>query len=168
MSEFDKECTDLTSVHGELRKMECLHPWSDERYKNTTSPWDLSGMYKLTFADGAEVTVGSLYSYAITQGSFWFFSDTTDKVDSVFAREDRALAYFASRAETLVKDSEGNCELPSQADADKILTGLDVPFEALEYGCETAAKNANALAEKWLKQGLVKKAEDGRGLVIAR
>ena len=166
MSEFDQNCADLTLVHGELLAMECLHPWSDERYENTTSPWDLSGMYKLTFADGAEVTVGTLYSYAVTQGSFWYFSDSTKTVNSVFAREDRALAYFALRADVLTKDREGECALPSQAEADRILADLDVPFEALKYGCKTAAENANALAKKWLKKGLVKKAEDGRGLTM--
>lgn len=166
MNETDPKCTDLTLVHGELQTMECLHPWSDERYENTTNPYDLSGMYKLTFADGAELTVGSLYAYALAQGSFWLIEDPTDKATSVFVREDRALAYFASKGSILQRDREGLCELPSQSEADAILADFGVPDEALKFGSEEVLKGFDAWGDKWLKQGLVKKDEEGKMLTM--
>lgn len=159
-NDYDNKCIDLTLKHGRLMEMDCLRPWTDEQYENTKSPFELSGMYKMTFEDGAEVIVGSLYAYALAQGSFWFGSDMTGKVNSVvFVREDRALAYFAGLGAALKRDEEGGCDLPTDEEADEILygeNGFDVPFEALKYNSETAMKNMDNWVKRWRKCGLVK------------
>lgn len=165
--EYDQDCVDLNDVHGELVKMECMHPWSDEVYKDAVSPFNLSGWYKLTFADGAEVEVGSLYAYALAQGSFWLILDHTNKVtDCVFVREPKALAYFAKMGAALKRDKEGECVLPSsEAEAEIILwgeDGFDVPFEALESGSPTANKNMERWIKDWQQRGLIKWNEENR------
>lgn len=167
-NDYDSECTYLTLVHGRLIDMDCLHPWSDERYEDTHSPFELSGRYRMTFEDGAVVIVGSLYAYALAQGSFWLIRDMTDKVDSVFVREDRALAYFAGLGAALKRDEEGGCDLPTDEEADEILygeDGFDVPFEALKYNSETAMKNMDNWVKRWRKCGLVK-FDENRHLVM--
>ena len=159
--ETDERCIDLDDVHGKLLKMECLRPWTDEVYKNTTSPFNLSGRYKRTFEDGAEVEVGSLYAYALAQGDFWFGRDSTWKVgDCVFVREPRALAYFAQMGAALKRDKEGECILPSSvAEAEQILwgdNGLDVPYEPIKYGCKTADEKMEKWLKDWQQRGLVR------------
>ena len=159
--EIDEKCIDLDYLHGELQKMECIHPWSDEVYKDTTSPFNLSGMYRLTFADGAEVVVGSLYAYALAQGAFWFILDSTDKTPAcIFVREPKALAYFAKMGASLQRDKEGDCAIPSSvAEAEQMLwgeLGLDVPYEPLNYGCSTANKNMERWLKDWQLRGLVR------------
>lgn len=159
--EIDERCVDLESIHGNLVKMECMHPWSDEVYNNTKSPFNLSGWYKLTFEDGAEVEVGSIYSVALSQGSFWFIRDSKNQVpDCVFVREPRALAYFAQMGASLKRDKEGECLLPStEAEAEQILwgdSGLNVPYEPLQYECSTAGKNMERWMKDWQQRGLIK------------
>lgn len=159
--EIDEGCIDLDDVHGKLLKMECLRPWTDETYEHTTSPFNLSGEYKLTFEDGAEVEVGSLYAFALAQGDFWFGRDSTWKVGNcVFVREPRALAYFAQMGAALKRDKEGECILPSSvAEAEQILwgdNGLDVPYEPIKYGCKTADEKMEKWLKDWQQRGLVR------------
>ena len=169
--EYDENCIDLETVHGRLVKMECIRPWSDEVYKDTSSPFNLSGWYKLTFEDGAEVEVGSLYAYALAQGSFWLILDHSGKVTNcVFVREPRALAYFAQMGASLKRDREGECNLPSTiAEAEKILwgeDGFDVPYEPLKYGGKAANENMEKWIEDWKKRGLVRMDEEQRRLEL--
>ncbi len=159
--EIDENCIDLESVHGELTKMECIHPWSDEVYEDTKSPFNLSGWYRLTYEDGAKVDVGSMYAYALSQGSFWFISDDSNKIaDAVFARSLKPLAYFARMGATLTRDKEGECALPtSTAEAENILWGeggFGVPREPLLYGSKTAAVNMGKWVKDWQQRGLIK------------
>ncbi len=163
--EYDEGCIDLETAHGGLVKMECMQPWSDDVYKDTTSPFNLSGWYKLTFEDGAEVEVASLYAYALAQGSFWLILDHSGKVTNcVFVREPRALAYFAQMGASLKRDSEGECNIPSTVDeAEKILwgdSGFDVPYEPLKYGSKDANKNMERWIEDWSQRGLIRKNEE--------
>lgn len=163
--EIDEKCIDLDAIHGNIAKMECIHPWSDEVYENTKSPLNLSGWYRMTFEDGAEVEVGSIYSVALTQGSFWFIRDSLNLVpDCVFVREPRALTYFAQMGASLKRDKEGECILPSSvAEAEQILwgdNGFNVPYEALKYGCKTAGKNMERWLKDWQQRGLIKWSED--------
>ena len=166
MSDYDQKCVDLDSMHGNLVKMECMHPWSDEVYEDTKSPFYLSGWYRLTFEDGAEVEITCIYAYALAQGSFWFTIDRTHKVSNcVFVREPRALAYFAQMGASLKRDKEGVCVLPSSvAEAEQILwgeSGLDVPYEPLKYGCATASKNMERWVNDWQQRGLIKWNDEG-------
>jgi hypothetical protein len=163
--EIDEKYVDLESIHGNLVKMECMHPWSDQVYNNTKSPLNLSGWYRLTFEDGAEVEIGSIYAYALAQGSFVFITDSTSQIpDCVFVREPRALAYLAQMGASLKRDKEGECVLPSTiAEAEQILwgeSGLDVPYEPLKYGCTTAAQNMDRWMKDWQQRGLIKWNED--------
>lgn len=166
-----ENCLDLEAIHGNLVKMECIHPWSDEVYKNTKSPFTLSGWYKLTFEDGAEVEVGSLYATALTQGCFWFIRDSQNKVsDYVFVREPRSLAYFARKGVSLERDKEGECILPSTvAEAEQILwgeSGLDVPYEPLRAGCGEVDKNIERWLKDWQQRGLIKRNEEDKSWEI--
>lgn len=159
--EIDEKCVDMDAIHGSLVKMECMHPWSDAVYANTKSPLTLSGWYKMTFEDGAEVEVASIYAAALAQGSFWFIRDSKNQVpDCVFVREPRALAYFAKMGATLKRDAEGECVLPSSVEeAEQILwgsDGFDVPYEALKAGCATASENMEKWIKDWQQRGLIK------------
>ena len=159
--EIDEKCIDLDSIHGSLVKMVCMHPWSDEVYANTKSPFNLSGWYKMTFEDGAEVEVGSIYATALAQGSFWFIRDSKNQVpDCVFVREPKALAYFTKMGAVLKRDVEGECVLPSTVtEAEQILwgnDGFDVPYEPLKAGCSTVGKNMDRWIKDWQQRGLIK------------
>ncbi len=156
MSDFDQKCVDLPMIHGKAVKMECLHPWSKPEYKDAVTPFSLSATYKITYEDGAEVVIGGLPAYALVQGSFWYFSDSKKKPESVFARDDRVLAYLAQAGQILRRERRGECLLPSQDEADCILNGLDVPFEAIAYGCEWACKNMDRWVNEWKQRGLIK------------
>lgn len=163
--EIDSRCVDLESIHGNLLKMECLHPWSDEVYVDAKSPSYLSGWYKLTFEDGAEVEIASIYAYALAQGSFWFITDSTHKVSNcIFVREPKALAYLAQMGASLKRDREGECKIPSTvAEAEQVLwgeNGLNVPYEALKYGCAAANKNMERWMKDWQQRGLIKWVEE--------
>ena len=169
--DIDDKCIDLESVHGELLGMKCIHPWSDEVYKDTKSPFNLSGWYRLTFEDGAKVDVGSLYAYALAQGSFWFISDDSNKVeDVVFVRALKPLAYFARMGASLIRDQEGECSLPtSTAEAENILWGdggLGVPYEPLKYGSQKSVENMEKWVKDWQQRGLVKWDEENDGWQI--
>ena len=164
-TEIDEKCIDLETVHGKLVKMECLHPWSDEVYADTTSPFNLSGWYRLTFEDGAKVDIGSLYAYALSQGSYWLIMDDTGKVtNTVFVRETKSLAYVAKMGESLKRDKEGECSIPkSTAEAEQILWGdggLDVPYEPLVYGSKEAVSNMKKRIDEWKRRGLIRLEEE--------
>ena len=170
-TEIDEKCIDLESVHGELISMECIHPWSDEVYEDTKSPFNLSGWYRLYFEDGAKVDVGSLYAYALSQGSFWFISDDSNKIEeAVFVRALKALAYFARMGVSLTMDKEGECALPtSTAESERILWGdggYGVPYEPLKYGSKKAVDNMKNLIKDWEQRGLVKWDEENNGWQI--
>ena len=156
MSDFDEKCVYLELQHGKAAKMECLRPWSKPEYREAVTPFSLSATYKITYEDGAEVVIGGLPAYALAQGSFWYFSDSKKEPESVFARDDRVLAYLALVGQILRREKPGECDLPSQDEADCILNGLDVPFEALEYGSEWACKNMDRWVNEWKQRGLIK------------
>ena len=169
MSDFDEECVYLESKHGKAVKMECLCPWSKPEYKNAVTPFSLSATYKITYEDGAEVEIAGLPAYALSQGSFWYVSDNkADRIDSVFARDDRVLAYLAQAGLILRRERRGECILPSQDEADCILDGLDVPFEALKYGSEWACKNMDRWVNDWRQRSLIKWDEDNHEWHIVR
>ena len=157
MSDFDQECVDLPMIHGKAVKMECLRGWSRPEYENAVSPFDLSATYKITYEDGAEVEIAGLPAYALAQGSFWYSSDSTKETGSVFARDDRVLAYLARVGQILKRENPGECVLPSQDEADCIIDGLDIPFEALKYGSEWACKNMKRWVDEWSRRGLIKR-----------
>ena len=154
--EFDQECVFLDLVHGDVVKVECLRDGSDAVYRGTLNPWLLSGRYKLYFEDGAEVEVGSIYAASLCQGSFWFGRDSTNKIDSVFVREDRVLAYMAQRGANLERDKVGEVTLPSAEEAEQILAFLDVPFEPVVAGGKYAQNKAKRWTEDWKQRGLIK------------
>lgn len=159
--DIDRRCIDLETVHGKLVKMECIHPWSDEVYENAKSPFQLSGWYRLTFDDGAIVDIGSLFAYVLSQGSYWFIMDSTNKVtDTVFVRETKSLAYLARMGASLIREKVGECSIPtSTAEAEQILwgdSGFGVPYEPLKYGCKEAADNMKKWVEDWKQRGLIK------------
>ena len=156
----DQECVDLSMRHGLAVKMEGLRPWSKPEYKDAVTPFSLSATYKITYEDGAEVVIGGLPAYALAQGSFWYFSDSKKEPESVFARDDRVLAYLAQAGQILRSEKPGECILPSQDEADCILNGLDVPFEAIEHGCEWACKNMDRWVNEWKQRGLIKWDDD--------
>ena len=153
---FDQDCVFLDIVHGNVTKMDCLRDGSDEVYRGTLNPWLLSGRYKLYFEDGAVVEIGSIYGAALCHGSFWFGRDSTNKIDSVFVREDRVLAYMAQRGANLERDKAGEVTLPSAKEAEKILADLDVPFEPIVAGCQYAMDKAKRWTEDWKQRGLIK------------
>ncbi len=168
MSDFDEKCVYLESRHGKAVKMECLRPWSKPEYKGAVTPFSLSATYKITYEDGAEVVIGGLPAYALAQGSFWYFSDSKKEPESVFARDDRVLAYLAQAGQILRGERRGECILPSQDEADCILNGLDVPFEALECGGEWACKNMDRWVNEWKQRGLIKWDDDNHIWRIVR
>lgn len=168
MSDFDQKCVYLELRHGKAVKMECLRPWSKPEYKDAVTPFSLSATYKITYEDGAEVVIGGLPAYALAQGSFWYFSDSKKETESVFARDDRVLAYLAQSGQILRRERRGECILPSQDEADCILNGLDVPFEAIEYGCEWACKNMDRWVNEWKQRGLIKWDDDNHIWRIVR
>ena len=168
MSDFDEKCVYLESRHGKAVKMECLRPWSKPEYKDAVTPFSLSATYKITYEDGAEVVIGGLPAYALAQGSFWYLSDSKKETESVFARDDRVLAYLAQSGQILRRERRGECILPSQDEADCILNGLDVPFEAIEYGCEWACKNMDRWVNEWKQRGLIKWDDDNHIWRIVR
>lgn len=157
MSDFDEECTYLELLHGKAVKMECLRGWSKPEYKNAVSPFDLSATYKITYEDGAEVVIGGLPAYALAQGSFWYSSDSKKETGSVFARDDRVLAYLARVGQILKREKPGECVLPSQDEADCIIDGFALPFEALKYGSEMACINMKRWVDEWSRRGLIKR-----------
>jgi len=168
MSDFDQKCVDLPMIHGKAVKMECLRPWSKPEYRDAVTPFTLSATYKITYEDGADVVIGGLPAYALAQGSFWYFSDSKKEPESVFARDDRVLAYLAQAGQILRREKPGECILPSQDEADCILNGLDVPFEAIEYGCEWACKNMDRWVNEWKQRGLIKWDEENHIWRIVR
>ena len=171
-SEYDEECTDLQGLHGRAVKMECLRPWTNEEYMDAVSPWYISASYKITYEDGAEVEIGALHAYTLAQGSFWYVSDSTKTppslTGSVFARDERVLAYLARVAEVLKRETAGEeCKLPETEDeAERILGEIDVPFEALRYGCDTTKRNMDRWGERWEKEGRIKWSERDNGWII--
>ena len=170
-SEYDEDGTDLHGLHGRAVKLECLRPWTNEEYIDAVSPWYISASYKITYEDGAEVEIGALHAYTLAQGSFWYVSDSSKTppslTGSVFARDEMVLAYLARVAEALKREIPGECKLPETEDeAERILSEIDVPFEALRYGCDTAKRNMDRWGEKWEKEGRIKWSERDNGWVI--
>lgn len=168
MSDFDDKCVYLESLHGNAVKMECLSGWSKPEYKNAVSPFDLSATYKITYEDGAEVVIGGLPAYALAQGSFWYFSDNKKEPESTFARDDRVLAYLAKVGQVLKREKPGECILPSQEEAECIIDGFDIPFEALKYGSEWACKNMKRWMDEWSRRGLIRWDEENHEWHIVR
>lgn len=162
MSDFDQECVDLPMIHGNAVKMKCLCGWSKPEYKNAVSPFDLSATYKITYEDGAEVVIGGLPAFALAQGSFWYCSDSKKEPESVFARDDRVLAYLARVGQILKRENPRECVLPSQAEAECILAGLGIPFEALKFGSECACNNMNRWIDEWSRRGLIKQDDENQ------
>lgn len=167
MSDYDQKCVDLPMTHGKAVKMECLCGWSRPEYKNAVSPFDLSATYKITYEDGAEVVIGGLPAYALAQGSFWYLSDNKKEPESVFARDDRVLAYLARVGQILKREKPGECVLPSQDEAECIIDGMNIPFEALKYGSEWACKNMKRWVDEWSRRGLIMWDEEINGWRIA-
>lgn len=160
--ETDKECIDLCAAHGDAKKMECLAAYSDERYKDTHSPWELSGSYRIRYADGADVVIGAIFSYSLTQGNFWFISDSTGKVDGMFARDNRVLAYIAHCGDALKREVPGECHLDTEEDARDYLRKLEVPEEPLAWGCKTAQENAKKWLANWQMRGMIQFDEEDK------
>ena len=168
MSDYDQKCVDLPMIHGRAVKMECLRPWSKPEYKNTISPWELSAQYKISYEDGAEVLIGCIFAYTLSQGSFWYFSDSkVAMVDSVFARDTRVLAYLARAGRFLEKEKTGLCPLLSEEDAERILAELEVPIEGLKYGSRMACENAERWFRGWHRSGLIEMNEEGHWVIKA-
>ena len=169
MSDYDQECVDLSIIHGQAVKMECLHPWSKPEYENTISPWEFSAQYKVSYEDGAEVLIGCIFAYTLSQGSFWYISDSKEAmVDSVFARDTRVLAYLALAGKSLEYEKPGDCTLPSEEDAERILVEMGVPTEGMEYGSRTACANAERLLRGWHQQGLIMQDDEGHWVIKAK
>ena len=169
MSDYDQECVDLPMIHGRAVKMECLCLWSKPEYENTISPWELSAQYKISYEDGAEVLIGCIFAYTLSQGSFWYFSDSkVAMVDSVFARDTRVLAYLALVGRTLEGGKLGDCALPSEEDAESILAEMGVPIEGMGYGSQTACANAERLFRDWQTQGLIMQDDEGHWVIKAK
>lgn len=164
MEEFDNRCKDLMLYHGRVESMECLHGWCDEIYADTSSPWELSGTYKIKCEDGAELVIISRFTYALCLGSFGIMSDSTKKLTNYdYSRDDRVLAYLASLGAELRRDKPGVCELPEDADAMRILYDeLMVPFEALKYGSKISLEKSKEWMKKWQTEGMLAQTEDGR------
>ena len=164
MSDYDKKCVDLPMIHGDAAKMECLRGYTNEEYKDAVSPEYLSARYKITYEDGAEVQISCLFLYALAQGSFCYSSDSKVKrIDSVFARDTRVLAYLAQVGQVLKREQPGECQLPSEEEAERILAELEVPMEGLEYGGATAGKNAERWIKDWQQRGLIQWSEEDNG-----
>lgn len=169
MSEYEQNCIDLNSFHGNLVKMECIHPWSREEFANATTPFRLSGWYRLTYEDGAEVEVASIFAYSLAQGDFGFIIDSTNKVQNcIYVRDDRALAYICQMGASLAREKEGLCKIPSQDEAECIIDGFDIPFEALKYGSESACKNLQRWVGEWSQRGLIRWDEENHEWHIVR
>lgn len=169
MSEYEQNCIDLNSIHGNLVKMECIHPWSREEFANATTPFRLSGWYRLTYEDGAEVEVAGIFAYSLAQGDFGFIIDSTNKVqDCIYVRDDRALAYICQMGASLAREKEGLCKIPSQDEAECIIDGFDIPFEALKYGSESACKNLQRWVGEWSRRGLIRWDEENHEWHIVR
>lgn len=164
MSDYDKECIDLPMIHGMAVEMECLRGWTNDEYKDAVSPFYLSAKYRITYEDGANVEIGSLFAYTLSQGSFWYSSDSkADRIDSVFARDTRVLAYLAQVGQVLKREESGKCILPSEEEAERILAELDIPIEGLAYGSETAGKNMDRWIKDWQQRSLIKWDEEENG-----
>lgn len=166
-SEFDESCKDLDLYHGKLLKMECIHPWSSESYFEAISPFTLSGWYRLTYEDGAEVEVASVFAYVLARGSFGLVVDYSGKVRGCnYVRDTRALAYLAKMGAGLRRESVGGCKIPeSEEEAERILFGeggLGVPYEAVKPECDTFCKNICRWLEIWKDRGLIRLDDDGK------
>jgi len=163
MEEFETRCKELMAVHGRVVSMECIHGWCDEIYADTSSPWELSGTYKIKCEDGAELVIISRFSFALCLGSFGVMSDSTNKLTNYdYARDDRVLAYLAAHGAELRRDKLGKCELPEETDAERILyDDLMVPFEALKYGSKTSLEKSKEWMKKWQTEGMLAQMDDG-------
>ena len=161
MSEYDKKCIDLSMIHGQAVNMECLRNYTNEEYKDATSPEYLSARYKITYEDGAVVEISCLFLYALSQGSFWYSSDSKmEDIDSVFARDTRVQAYLVQVGQSIKRGQVGECTLPSEEEAERILAELEVPIEGLAYGSTTAGKNMERWIKDWQQRGLIQWDED--------
>lgn len=166
MGDYDKECVDLPMLHGKAVKMECIREYTNEEYIDAVALVNLSGAYRIVYEDGAEVEIGCLFAYLMSQGSVWFVSDSKSALDCVFVRDTRVIAYLANLGKNLTRPTVGECILPTEEEAERILAELEVPIEALNYGGKAAWDNAARWKDCWEKQGLIKWSEDDHAWLL--
>ena len=160
--QYDETGKSLTLCHGLVRRMVCLRAYSDERFRDTHSPWELSGTYRITCADGAELVIISRFADSLCYGEFGIMGDTTGELtDYDNAYDERVLAYFADMGANLRRDTAGECTLPSVEEAREILRRYDVPRRPLRYFSYIAAEKKRRLFECWKRSSLVVRTEEG-------
>lgn len=170
--EVDDMCKDIEDYHGRLLKMECIHPWSSETYFEAISPFTLSGWYKLTYEDGAEVEIAGVFSYILVRGSFGLIRDHSGKVKGCsYVRDTRALAHIAQMGASLKRETLGECSIPeSVEEAERILWGeggLGVPYEAVKTEGETFCRNMVRWLEIWKNSGLIRLDDNRKRWLLA-
>lgn len=162
--EIDKTACDLGEYHDGVVAMECLQDYSDEKYRDSRSPWELSGLYRLECFDGAIVWAISLFTEALCYGEFGLMGDSTKELsDYNNGYDERVLAYFAEKGANLRKDRPGRCVLPTIEEAREILARYKVPKKPLRYFSYEAAQNKRRWFEEWKKRGLIEKDDSGSG-----
>ena len=119
--QYDETGKSLTACHGLVRTMVCLRAYSDARFRDTLSPWELSGTYRITCEDGAELVIISRFADSLCYGEFGIMGDTTGELtDYDNAYDERVLAYFADMGANLRRDTAGECACMLSATASSI------------------------------------------------